>query len=211
MEVGPEALARFFEVVRPHLNERQRRVMAGACSQMLGRGGKSAVASASHMSRNTVIKAEREVEGGIEPSEHLRAAGGGDRPLIDKQPGLLQALDELVHPDTRGNPMSLLAWTSKSTRHLADALVQKGFQVSDDTVGRILKSLGYSLQAPAKEKEGTAHPDRDAQFSYLNETATTFIDNDQPVISVDTKKKLRHEVARSERARRSEARPMPEA
>jgi len=96
MEVGPEALARFFEVVRPHLNERQRRVMAGACSQMLGRGGKSAVASASHMSRNTVIKAEREVEGGIEPSEHLRAAGGGDRPLIDKQPGLLQALDELV-------------------------------------------------------------------------------------------------------------------
>jgi hypothetical protein len=96
VEVGPEALARFFEVVRPHLNERQRRVMAGACSQMLGRGGKSAVASASHMSRNTVIKAEREVEGGIEPSEHLRAAGGGDRPLIDKQPGLLQALDELV-------------------------------------------------------------------------------------------------------------------
>ena len=77
MEVGPEALARFFEVVRPHLNERQRRVMAGACSQMLGRGGKSAVASASHISRNTVIKAEREVEGGIEPSEHLRAAGAG--------------------------------------------------------------------------------------------------------------------------------------
>ena len=164
--------------------------MAGACSQMLGRGGKSAVASASHMSRNTVIKAEREVEGGIEPSEHLRAAGGGDRPLIDKQPGLLQALDELVHPDTRGNPMSLLAWTSKSTRHLADALVQKGFRVSDDTVGRILKSLGYSLQAPAKEKEGTAHPDRDAQFSYLNETATSFVNDNQPVISVDTKKKL---------------------
>jgi hypothetical protein len=86
--------------------------------------------------------------------------------------------------------MSLLAWTSKSTRHLADALVQKGFQVSDDTVGRILKSLGYSLQAPAKEKEGTAHPDRDAQFSYLNETATSFVNDNQPVISVDTKKKL---------------------
>jgi transposase len=211
VEVGPEELARFFEIVRPHLNERQRRVVAGACSQMLGHGGKSAVAHASGVSRNTVIKAEREVEDGIEPSERLRALGGGDRPLIDKQPGLLEALDNLVHPDTRGNPMSLLRWTSKSTRHIADALIQKGFQVSDDTVGRILKSLGYSLQAPAKEKEGTAHPDRDAQFSYLNETATTFIDNDQPVISVDTKKKLRHEVARSERARRSEARPMPEA
>jgi transposase len=211
VEVGPEELARFFEIVRPHLNERQRRVVAGACSQMLGHGGRSAVAHASGVSRNTVIKAEREVEDGIEPSERLRALGGGDRPLIDKQPGLLEALDNLVHPDTRGNPMSLLRWTSKSTRHIADALIQKGFQVSDDTVGRILKSLGYSLQAPAKEKEGTAHPDRDAQFSYLNETATTFIDNDQPVISVDTKKKLRHEVARSERARRSEARPMPEA
>lgn len=189
MEVGPEGLARFFEVVLPHLNERQRRVVAGATSEMLGRGGKSAVAAASGMSRNTVIKAEREVTEGIEPSDRLRAPGGGDRPLIDKQPGLLEALDELVHPDTRGNPMSLLRWTSKSTRHLADALVQKGFKVSDDTVGRILKSLGYSLQAPAKEKEGTAHPDRDAQFSYLNDQATAFVADDQPVISVDTKKK----------------------
>ncbi len=189
MEVGPEELARFFEVVLPHLNERQRRVVAGAASEMLGRGGKSAVAVASGMSRNTVIKAEREVASGIEPSERLRALGGGDRPLIDKQPGLVEALDEIVHPDTRGNPMSLLRWTSKSTRHLADALVAKGFKVSDDTVGRILKSLGYSLQAPAKEKEGTAHPDRDAQFSYLNEQATAFVNDDQPVISVDTKKK----------------------
>ena len=189
MEVGPEGLARFFEVVLPHLNERQRRVVAGATSEMLGRGGKSAVAAASGMSRNTVIKAEREVAAGIDPSERLRAPGGGDRPLIDKQPGLLEALDELVHPDTRGNPMSLLRWTSKSTRHLADALVQKGFKVSDDTIGRILKSLGYSLQAPAKEKEGTAHPDRDAQFSYLNDQATAFVADDQPVISVDTKKK----------------------
>ena len=189
MEVGPEELARFFEVVLPHLNERQRRVVAGACSQMLGPGNKSAVAAASGMSRNTVIKAEREVEAGLEPSEVLRVPGGGDRQLIEKQPALLQALDELVHPETRGNPMSLLRWTSKSTRHLADALVQKGFKVSDDTVGRILKSLGYSLQAPAKEKEGTAHPDRDAQFSYLNTTATSFLGDNQPVISVDTKKK----------------------
>jgi len=77
------------------------------------------------MSRNTVIKAEREVASGIEPSERLRALGGGDRPLIDKQPGLVEALDEIVHPDTRGNPMSLLRWTSKSTRHLADALVAR--------------------------------------------------------------------------------------
>jgi len=189
VEVGREGIARFFEVVLPHLNEVQRRVVAGAFSEMLGRGGKSVVADASGMSRNTVIKAEREVSEGIEPSERLRPPGGGDKPLIEKQPGLLEALDELVHPDTRGNPMSLLRWCSKSTRHLADALVAQGFRVSDDTVGRILKSLGYSLQAPAKEKEGTNHPDRDAQFSYLNDKASEFVAAGQPVISVDTKKK----------------------
>ena len=96
------------------MNEVQRRVVAGAAAEMLGRGGKTAVATASGMSRNTVIKAEAEVAAGIEPSARLRAPGGGDKPLIDKQPGLLEALDELVHPETRGNPMSLLRWTSKS-------------------------------------------------------------------------------------------------
>ena len=126
MEVTVEGLARFFEVVLPHLNEVQRRVVAGAASGMFGRGGKTAVASASGMSRNTVIKAEAEVASGIVASERLRAEGGGDKPLIDKQPGLLAALDELVHPDTRGNPMSLLGWTSKSSTHLAGELVARG-------------------------------------------------------------------------------------
>ena len=115
MEVTAEGLARFFEVVLPHLNEVQRRVVAGATSEMLGHGGKTAVAAASGMSRNTVIKAQGEVEAGFEPSDRQRAPGGGDKPAIDKQPGLLEALDELVHPDTRGNPMSLLRWTSKSS------------------------------------------------------------------------------------------------
>ena len=100
-----EGLARFFEVVLPHMNEVQRRVVAGAAAEMFGRGGKSAVATASGMSRNTVIKAEAEVVAGIVPSERLRAVGGGDKPLIDKQPGLLEALDGLVHPETRGNPI----------------------------------------------------------------------------------------------------------
>ena len=127
MEVTSEALARFFEVVLPHMNEVQRRVVAGAAAEMLGRGGKTAVATASGMSRNTVIKAEAEVAAGIEPSARLRAPGGGDKPLIDKQPGLLEALDELVHPETRGNPMSLLRWTSKSSTKLADELVRRGF------------------------------------------------------------------------------------
>ena len=189
MEASRDELARFFEVVLPHLNEMQRRVVAGAIAWGLGRGGKTAVAEASGMSRNTVIKAEREVIAGIEPSPRQRAVGGGDIKAEIKQPGLLEALDALVNPETRGNPMSLLRWTSKSTAKLAADLVRQGFAITDDTVGRILKSLGYSLQAPAKEKEGTSHPDRDAQFHYLNDQATSFVEAGQPVISVDTKKK----------------------
>jgi len=189
VEVTPEGLARFFDVVLPHMNELQRRVVAGAASEMLGRGGKTAVATASGMSRNTVIKAESEVGAGIEPSVRLRAVGGGDKLLIDKQPGLLAALDELVHPATRGNPMSLLRWTSKSSTKLAEDLVGQGFDVSSRTVLRLLHRLGYSLQANAKVTEGRQHRDRDAQFRYLNDMATGFIDDDQPAISVDTKKK----------------------
>jgi Rhodopirellula transposase DDE domain len=189
VEVTSEALARFFDVVLPHMNEVQRRVVAGAAAEMLGRGGKTAVATASGMSRNTVIKAEAEVAAGIGPSTRLRAPGGGDKPLIDKQPGLLEALDEMVHPETRGNPMSLLRWTSKSSTKLADELVRRGFNVSARTVLRLLHRLGYSLQANAKVTEGRQHRDRDAQFRYLNDMAQGFIDDDQPAISVDTKKK----------------------
>jgi transposase len=189
VEASRDELARFFDVVLPHLNELQRRVVAGAMADALGRGGKTAVAECSGMSRNTVIKAEREVTEGIEPSDRQRALGGGDIKAEDKQPGLLEALDELVHPETRGNPMSYLRWTSKSTGKLASELVRQGFKITDDTVGRILKSLGYSLQAPAKQKEGSAHPDRDAQFRYLNKQVGRFMKAAQPVISVDTKKK----------------------
>jgi hypothetical protein len=171
------------------MNERQRRVVAGAAAEMFGRGGKTAVASASGMSRNTVIKAESEVIAGIEPTPRLRAPGGGDKPLTDRQPDLLEALDELVYPETRGNPMSRLRWTSKSSSKLAEELVTQGYEVSARSVQRLLHRLGYSLQANAKVTEGRQHPDRDAQFHYLNEMADTFIDDDQPVISVDTKKK----------------------
>ena len=189
MEVTAEGLARFFDRVLPHMNELQRRVVGGATSEMLGRGGKTAVAVASGMSRNTVIKAEAEVVAGVEPSVRLRAPGGGDKLLIEKQPGLLEALDELVHPETRGNPMSLLRWTSKSSTNLAAELADQGFRVSSRTVLRMLHHLGYSLQANAKVTEGAQHADRDAQFRYLNDMAANFIDEDQPVISVDTKKK----------------------
>jgi hypothetical protein len=189
VEITDEGLVRYFEVVMPHMNELQRRVIAGATAELLGRGGKSAVALASGMSRTTVTKAEGEVTEGIEPSTRLRAVGGGDKLKIDKLPGLLETIDELVYPDTRGNPMSLMRWTSKSSVKLAEELQRRGFSVSSSTVLRVLHYLGYSLQANAKVTEGRQHPDRDEQFRHLNDTAASFIKRAQPVISVDTKKK----------------------
>jgi len=164
VEVTGEALARFFETMLPLVDERQRRLLVGAVATMLGRGGQARVTEASGMSRSTVIAGMKELVAGPERSDRVRAPGAGAKPLIETQPGLLGALDELVHPETRGSPMSLLRWTSKSTAKLAKELVSQGFTVSDDTVGRLLKMLGYSLQSPAKVKEGTAHPDRDGQL-----------------------------------------------
>jgi transposase len=189
VEATSEELVWYFETVLPHVNERQRRVIVGATASLLGRGGKTTVAEAAGMSRNTVIRATSEVEEGVAVSVRQRVLGGGDKPAIDKQPGLLEALDELVHPSTRGNPMSLARWTSKSTYELADELQRQGYSVSAELVRRLLHGLGYSLQAPSKQKEGTQSPDRDAQFNYLNDTAVGFVKNGQPVISCDTKKK----------------------
>ena len=189
MDASEEELGWFFDTVLPHLNELQRRVVTGATATLLGRGGKTKVAEAAGMARSTVARGVGEVEEGVEPSDRQRASGGGDRPAIDKQPGLLSALDELVHPTTRGNPMSMVRWTSKSTYELADALNAQGYQVSAELVRRLLHQMGYSLQAPSKQKEGAAHPDRDAQFKYINMTAAAFSKDGQPVISVDTKKK----------------------
>ena len=187
MEVSAEGLARFFELVLPHLNERQRRVVAGAAAQLVG--NKSSVAEAAGMSRNTVIKAEAEVAAGMEPQVRQRPPGAGQKPITETQPGILEDLDHLVGPETRGDPMSLLRWTAKSTQKLADELVRRGYKVSADTVGRLLHRLGYSLQAPSKQVEGAHHPDRDAQFAYLDKTAQEFLAQGQPAISVDTKKK----------------------
>jgi len=209
VELSSDGLVLFFETVQPHLDERQRRIVAGAFAEALGRGGQARVVEAAGLSTNTMWKAVREVRGGVEVSERVRRPGGGEKPAIDKQPGLAEALDELVHPETRGNPMSMVRWTSKSTYELADELVRQGYQASAELVRRLLHQMGYSLQAPSKVKEGAQNPDRDAQFAYLNDTAAKFAAKAQPVISVDTKKKLRHEVARSERTRRSEVRPMP--
>jgi hypothetical protein len=182
-------LAELFELVAPHLTEKQRRLLAGAAARALGRGGGARMARISGLSRPTVYTGVGELEDPPDPGGRSRRPGGGPKRLVQRQPGLLAALDQLVDPDTRGDPESPLRWTCKSTRELADALGTQGFQVSDDTVGRLLKQQGYTLQRTLKTEEGAQHPDRDAQFRYLNDTARGYLDQGLPVVSVDTKKK----------------------
>jgi hypothetical protein len=190
VEVEEERITSFFSVVSPLLDERQRRVMSGAFAQMLGRGGVAAVSRATSMSRNTVITGAKEISwGDAGPRERVRKAGGGRKKLIDKDPNLLLELDDLVSPEARGDPMSPLQWTSKSTAHLAGTLTTKGYPISANTVADLLYEMGYSLQGTSKQKEGAQHVDRDAQFRYVNDTAVAFMQEGQPVISVDTKKK----------------------
>jgi hypothetical protein len=194
----------------PLLDERQRRMLAGASANMLGRGGVGAVSRAAEMCRNTVISGSKEiVSADAAPSGRVRREGGGRKRLIDKDQDLLLELDDLVSPEARGDPMSPLRWTWKSTYHLADAPRAKGLEISQRTVSELLGEMGYSLQGTSKQKEGAQHVDRDAQFRHINDTAVAFMTDGQPVISVDAKKKLRHEVARSERARRTEVRIIP--
>jgi transposase len=188
--VGEEAVGRRVATLWPHLNERQRRLLLGAEARELGRGGIAAVARAAEVSRPTVRKAVSELEEQPVPtSGRSRSPGGGRKRAAEKDPALLRALEELVDPSTRGDPMSPLRWTCKSTRQLATALTDAGHPVSSWTVAHLLRSLGYSLQANRKTMEGTRHPDRDAQFRYVNERVRTHLRRGDPVISVDTKKK----------------------
>ena len=189
MEVAEAALAQMFATVLPLLDERQRRVLAGAQARALGRGGIATVSRAAAMARSTVQKAVAEVDAGVDPAAPVRRPGAGRKRLIDKDPDLLLNLDDLVEPDARGDPMCPLRWTSKSTGHIADALRAMGHQVSADTVGRLLVEMEFSLQATAKQLEGSQHPDRDAQFVYLTNQVGEHLRAGQPVISVDTKKK----------------------
>jgi hypothetical protein len=183
------SVAARFAAIAPHLNERQRRLWVGAEARVLGRGGVSLVARATGLSRPTVYKALEEIEEPPMADGRVRQPGGGRKRLTETDPELTAALDALVDPDSRGDPMSPLRWTCKSTGQLALALTRGGHPVSADTVGNMLREAGYSLQANVKTTEGSQHPDRDAQFRYLNEQAREFRDAGLPVVSVDAKKK----------------------
>jgi hypothetical protein len=141
------------------------------------------------LARETIRNGRRELMAGVPAAGRIRQQGAGRPAVEDAQPGLTRALEQLVEPLTRGDPSSPLRWTCKSKANLAAALTAQGWRVSATTVGRLLHALGYRLQALRKTREGTAHPDRNAQFEHVNAKATTFLAQGQPVISVDTKKK----------------------
>lgn len=173
----------------PHLNERQRRLFLAAEARALGHGGVAQVARAAEVSRPTIQQGLRELTGSVGPTERVRRVGGGRKSLAERNPVLLTDLEALVDPDTRGDPMSPLRWTCKSTRQLAGALQERGHLVGYRTVAALLDQAGYSLQAAVKTLEGNQHPDRDAQFHYLNDQVKAFLAAGQPAVSVDAKKK----------------------
>jgi hypothetical protein len=187
--VTRERLAAKFGAVFPHLDERQRRLLLGAEARALGHGGIRLVAAAAGVREATVSLGAWELESGEEPLGRARRPGGGRKRLAETDPGLVPALLALVEPEERGDPVSPLRWTVKSTRVLAAELTAAGHPVSADTVHKLLKAQGFSLQANAKAIEGRQHPDRDGQFRYINEQARARQAAGEPVISVDAKKK----------------------
>jgi len=188
--IDEEAIGERYRALAGELDERRRRLWAGAEARSHGRGGVSAVARATGMSATTIYKGLRELASG-ETLERgrVRRPGGGRKPLSETDPGLLGDLERLVAEDDRGDPQSPLRWTAKSVRNLAEALRELGHGVHFTTVAKLLRELGYSLQANAKTREGASHPDRDAQFRHIGETVKAALEAGEPAISVDAKKR----------------------
>jgi len=210
MEVTLEVLAAKFEVIFPHLDERQRRLLLGAEARALGHGGIRLLARAAGVREATVSLGVDELDSGAEPLGRARRPGGGRKRAADLDPGLVPALLALVEPEERGDPASPLRRTAKSTRALAGELTVRGHQVSADTVGELLRAEGFSLQGNAETVEGAQHPDRDAQFRYISEQARACQDAGGPVISVDTKEKeLVGDFANGGREYRPQGSPVP--
>ena len=180
-----------YEAVAGHLDERGLRLFAASEAFAAGRGGIAAVSQITGIARSTIGRGLQDIEGEAAewPHGRVRRSGGGRKAAAATQPGLRKALLRLVASATRGNPQAALLWVSRSQRHLAAALAVKGYKVSANLVGRLLKDLGFSLQANAKTREGSQHPDRDAQFQHIDRSVVRVGRSGQPAISVDTRKK----------------------
>lgn len=186
-----DTVRRKYEKIRRELDERGQRLWAAIEAKALGHGGVAALARATGLSESTVWRGVEELKkpGRRSSRRRVRRPGGGRKRCTEKDPELLQALETLVDPSRRGDPMSPLCWTCKSTYHLSETLTGAGHPCSPRTVSHLLQELGYSLQAPSKTREGADHPDRDAQFTYINHKVSAFQKRRQPVVSVDAKKK----------------------
>jgi len=180
-----------YEAVAPYLDERGLRIFAASEAQAAGRGGIVAVSLVTGIARSTIGRGLKDLEheAAAWPAGRARRSGGGRKAATVKQPGLLDALNQLIIGAIRGDPQAALLWVSRSQRHLASKLDEQGYRVSANLVGRLLKDLGFSLQANAKTREGNQNPDRDAQFEHINACVKRARRARQPAISVDTKKK----------------------
>jgi hypothetical protein len=186
-------IRRKYRSLEPELDERRRRQWAAAEARDLGWGGVTAVAQATGLSRTTISAGMKELalpaKQRAAEAMRVRHPGGGRRSIAGTDPGLLAALEALIEPTTRGDPESPLRWTCKSIRRLAEELTRENHAVGPVTVAKLLRQAGYSLQANRKTREGASHPDRNAQFEYINASVQRFLRRGQPAISVDTKKK----------------------
>jgi hypothetical protein len=187
-----EKIRKKYERLSGVLDERSRRIWASAEAEALGYGGQTIVAKATGLSRMTFYSQNLDnsnENNSTPPHPRIRKDGGGRKKLTQREPKLLSALEALVEPTTRGDPENPLRWTCLSTRQLAAALEKQGYRIGRQTVAYLLDELGYSLQGNQKTKEGSGHPDRDAQFRYIHDQVESFQRRGQPVVSVDTKKK----------------------
>lgn len=189
MDHGTLALRDKFGAVWSLLDEKSRRLMAANEARALGYGGVSAVRRACGLSRKAIAKGIREIAEGNGVPGRIRRVGAGRKPITVRDPKVLVALERLIEPDTRGDPESPLRWTCKSTRTLAGQLTRHKHSISHEKVAQLLREQNYSLQSNRKTKEGDDHPDRDAQFRYINAEVKRALKKGTPVISVDTKKK----------------------
>jgi Rhodopirellula transposase DDE domain len=178
-----------FRAIWPHLDERMRRLTAASEAKALGYGGATLVHRACGLSRKTIRKGIREIESGASLKGHIRRPGAGRKPITATDPRLVGRLEGMIEAETRGDPESPLRWTCKSTRTIAATLTRRKHPISHTKVAQILHDLDYSLQGNRKTEEGEDHPDRDAQFRYVNRAVKRYLAHGWPVISVDTKKK----------------------